>query len=408
MKYKIIALLTAFLSILVANFSASSSQVKVEAKQQLKVGIDVSYHQGEIDWKGVKESGVDFVMLRIGYDFSLDKKFENYLMGAKSVGLDIGAYFYSYADNVQDAIAEAENCVKWLDKYPATFTYPIVYDAEEKKMEKFAAKACEAFCEVLKSNGYYAMIYASTNWFNSVIAPLSSVSHIEFWQANYYSAYANKTPIELLLKASNRPKINSYDSNVTMWQCTDSGKVNGIKGGVDVNISYVDFAKIITEEGYNGFHPNKENKRVAVCNQSYVNLRSAPTTASAVIGRVNLGDNILLKRRANSRWLEVEIESKTGYLYADYFTIKAYQESNGDNNFDKGENQEIIPNNPSNDNGETDDLDKNPIPNEGEESFNSGENSNGNQSGCASVVKGDLAVLVFAVALIMLIKNKSK
>ncbi|MBR3864768.1 MAG: glycoside hydrolase family 25 protein [Clostridia bacterium] len=335
-KHKIIALLTAFLCIIAVNLGTKNNYVKANAKDSVKVGIDVSYHQGEIDWKSVKSSGVDFVMLRIGYDFSMDKNFENYLKGAKSVGLDIGAYFYSYADSVADAIAEAENCVKWLDKYPETFTYPIVYDAEEKKMEKFASSACEAFCKVLLDNGYYAMIYASTNWFNEVITPLSTVSHIEFWQANYYSSYSNKTPNELILKASNRPKIKSYDSNVKMWQCTDSGKVEGITGGVDVNICYVDFSKIITQKGFNGFKPSEENN----------------------------------KEEINKPTIDADTNDSAN-------KIPTQNES----------------------------VNKNPSQENSEQITNSSEGLN-QQKGCASVVRGDLAVLGLSISLIVFIKRK--
>lgn len=259
MKKKIILIFfVLFVGVLSIISQLNGNVKKVSAKEQLRVGIDLSYHQGEINWHQVKDTGIDFVMLRIGYDYVMDKKFESYLKGAKEIGVDIGVYFYSYADSVEDAINEAENCVKWLNKYPATFTYPIVYDAEENKMAKFAAKACEAFCKVLLDNGYYPMIYASTSWFNGVIAPLSTVSHIEFWQANYYSSYANKTPGELKDVYSKRPKLNSFDENVKMWQCTDSGFVKGITGGVDVNISYVDYSKIITSNGYNGFVKNEQ------------------------------------------------------------------------------------------------------------------------------------------------------
>lgn len=323
-KHGVLAALTAGLILVggVGGFARNQKAETASAETAAKVGIDVSYHQGTIDWTKVKSSGVEFVMLRIGYDYSMDTKFTTYLAGAKSVGLDIGVYFYSYADNVQDAINEAKNCVTWLDQYPATFSYPIVYDAEESKISSFAADACAAFCEVLSDSGYYPMIYANTNWLNNVITPLSKVSHIEFWQANYRTSYSGKTPAECAAYAENRPALNSYNSNVRMWQCTDGGSVAGISGGVDTNISYVDFSEIIPREGYNGYNPSAPKDRSAVCTGTRVNIRSAPTTASEILGEAVTSDTFPLKRRYNSRWLEVDYKGNTAYVFADYFSVQ--------------------------------------------------------------------------------------
>ena len=101
---KKIFFLVVIVSLFCISFSFDNDYVKVKANENIKVGIDISYHQGDVDWKAIKETGIDFVMLRIGYDYVMDSKFESYLMGAKSIGVDIGVYFYSYADSGEDAI----------------------------------------------------------------------------------------------------------------------------------------------------------------------------------------------------------------------------------------------------------------------------------------------------------------
>lgn len=393
-KNKIIALIVALIAFgshfLI--FNSPKTVTKTNAESQIKVGIDISYHQGEVNWEQIKSSGVSFVMLRIGYDYTMDLKFESYLEGAKSVGLDIGVYFYSYADSVADAINEGLNCVKWLNNYPTTFTYPIVYDVEETKIAPFSALATKAFCEVLLNNGYYPMVYANTNWFNSVIEPLFEVSHLEFWQANYFSSYAGKTPLELLHLHSNRPKLKEFDQNVKMWQCTDSGKVSGIKGGVDVNICYEDFAKIIKSEGYNGFEKEDKNNLTAICKSKKVNIRAKPTTNSEILGYALINDTFAIKRRYNSNWLEIEYLNGLAYVYSSYFTVE--EKSHSQNGSDKNENSESIGNSGEN------------LPSQNETGENSEENLLKGEGGCKCFVYEGLFAPLLLLACFIIAKTK--
>lgn len=308
--------------------TAVQTPQKANADTTALVGIDVSKYQGSINWAKVKGDGVDFAILQVGYADVMDTKFTEYVAGAKQAGMPIGAYYYSYADSVADAIAEANICVNWLKAYPATFSYPIIYDIEEEKIKPFASKACEAFCSVLRENGYYPMVYANTNWLNNIISPLSDISDVEFWQAHYYTSYSGKTPSQFLSLAGNRPSINTYNSNVKMWQCTDGGKIAGIDGGVDTNISYVDFSKIIPQEGYNGYRKTSADNRYAVCKTANLNIRSAPVDGT-VIDSATTGDTFPLKKLYNSGWAEIDYNGQTAYLSTDYINIET--EKNAEN-----------------------------------------------------------------------------
>lgn len=220
-------------------------------------GIDVSSWQGTINWASVKNTGVQFAMLRIcsleNGTYVVDSQFVANINGAKAQGIHIGAYFYSYATNLAEVKEEAKMIVDILDDYPATFDFPIVFDAEDPTIQSFAADACNTFCSILEKNGYYAMIYANTNWFNNVIKPASAISSYALWHASYYNKYTGYTPTQSTSIASEKPALNANNENVKIWQYTDKGSVSGISGNVDMNVGYYDFSTIIRSQGYNNF-----------------------------------------------------------------------------------------------------------------------------------------------------------
>lgn len=199
-------------------------------------GIDVSVFQGDIDWDAVKNDGVDFVMLRVGYRgygekgiMGEDANFRKNYDGAKKAGLKVGVYFFSQAVNEEEAREEARfvlDAVKDL-----TLDYPVAYDwefvsndeARTNGMTSETITACaKAFCGVVSDGGYTPLIYfnCETGYFNY---ELSEVKDIGFWLAEYYDA-------------------PSFYYNYKMWQYTKTGTVDGIDGDVDINISTVDFA----------------------------------------------------------------------------------------------------------------------------------------------------------------------
>lgn len=132
-------------------------------------GIDVSKHQGVIDWKKVKSDGIQFAMIRAGYGRFADQKdpkFSANYSGAKSAGVKVGAYHYSYATTVEQAKQEAETFLSWIKG--KTFDYPVAFDIEDKTQaglgKQLISDMIRAFCETVEAAGYYVCIYANKDW----------------------------------------------------------------------------------------------------------------------------------------------------------------------------------------------------------------------------------------------------
>ena len=215
-----------------------------------KNGIDVSEHQGAIDWERVKASGVDFAILRVGYGkfaTQKDKQFETNYKNAKSVGMPVGAYWYSYATTPEEAKQEVQVCLEILKN--KQFEYPIYFDLEEQSAFATGKSNCtamiRAFCEILENAGYFAGLYMSRSPFCS------------FTEDNIRSRYA-------LWLAEYGSRLN-YSGSVGMWQKSSTGKIDGISGNVDLNECYFDYPKIIKDKSLNGFSgPVSENKKITL------------------------------------------------------------------------------------------------------------------------------------------------
>lgn len=197
-----------------------------------KVGIDISSHNGNIDWKKVKESGVDYVILRVGFrgygeagTLKIDSNFEKNIKGATAAGLDIGIYFYSQAITVKEALEEASITVKYIKNYK--IKYPVYFDTEfsggraDKLNKSQRTELAVAFCEAVKKEGYTPGVYASKSFFYDNLV-FSELKGYEIWLAHYTSQ-------------------TDFKYNYRMWQYTCKGAVGGISGDVDVNISYYDY-----------------------------------------------------------------------------------------------------------------------------------------------------------------------
>lgn len=199
-------------------------------------GIDVSRHQGVIDWGKVK---TDFAILRAGYGKVVsqkDTRFEANYSGAKAAGIPVGAYWYSYAKSAAEARQEAAVCLQAIKG--KQFEFPIYFDIEDGTQAKLGKAVltamCEAFCEELEKAGYFAGVYANTDWFKNRLDHAKLAAKYTIWLADYRANY-DKT-----LKRD-------------MHQHTSSGSVAGISGRVDRNTCTKDFPTIIKAAGLNGF-----------------------------------------------------------------------------------------------------------------------------------------------------------
>ena len=220
-------------------FGISKGAVTVENREGFSMkGIDVSVHNGNIDWNRVKNAGIQFAILRAGYGKEIsqkDTRFEENYVNAKAAGIPIGAYWYSYATTPDEARQEAEVCVSILKG--KQFEFPIYFDQEEKKTLDTGRANCSAmiraFCEVLEKAGYWVGLYTS----RSVLS-----THIEDDIKTRYALWV----------AEWGSKLN-YSGAVGIWQYSDKGRVDGISGDVDLDEAYVNYASKVKAAGKNGY-----------------------------------------------------------------------------------------------------------------------------------------------------------
>lgn len=203
-------------------------------KKQCKIGIDVSKYQSQIDWAKVKDSGVQFVMIRAGYrgygkggTLVLDDMFENHMQGAQAAGLDVGVYFFSQAVNKEEAEEEAEYVLDLIKDYK--ITYPVAFDSEKVENDDGRANTLSvgertdiaiAFLEKVKKAGYEPMVYANDRWY-ALSLDLRRLTDYKLWLASY----------------RDKP-VFPYD--IAAWQHTNSATVPGVSGKVDMNIWFME------------------------------------------------------------------------------------------------------------------------------------------------------------------------
>lgn len=211
-------------------------------------GIDVSGWNCEtapIDFKRVKASGVDFVLVKAGYYTSTVETFEQNYSGAKAAGLHVGAYWFSYAETVEEAKREAAACIAAIKG--KQFDFPIYFDLEwQKQFDKgkaFCSEIAETFCSELQKAGYLAGLYMSRSPLQSYIKPEVAKKY-ELWIAEWSSQCR-------------------YDGEYGIWQHSETGRVDGVVGNVDLDYCYKDYPTIIANGGYNGFSNKKTVEQLA-------------------------------------------------------------------------------------------------------------------------------------------------
>lgn len=224
-----------------SNGSVTDDFYKYFGGEDMK-GIDVSVHNGDIDWGKVKTDGIDFAILRAGYGklaSQKDQKFEQNYKNAKAVNLPVGAYWYSYAMNENEARQEADVFLSVIKG--KQFEMPVYFDLEEKKQfdlgkEKVSA-IMRAFLEKVESAGYFTGLYGSASSLTTHTAD-DIKSRYTIWLAHWVDE-------------------TNYSGAYGVWQHSEKGKVAGINGNVDLDICYKDFPTIIKGKGLNGYGKEK-------------------------------------------------------------------------------------------------------------------------------------------------------
>ena len=185
--------------------------------------IDVSIHNGRIDWSKVKSSGVTGAIIRCGYGRDLtkqdDARFYENMDGAIAQGLRVGVYIYSYAKSEDSARSEAAHVLRLVNKYKDKITLPIYYDLEESGTEVGAKERSVIFGDIIEKAGYWCGIYSSSYWWRT---HLKGLNRFTKWVADWGTN--NGLP-------QKKPSIEGVD----LWQYTSKGKINGITGRVDLN-----------------------------------------------------------------------------------------------------------------------------------------------------------------------------
>lgn len=192
-------------------------------------GIDVSEYQGDIDWSEVKESGVEFAIIRLGYrgygtegNFKKDKNFDKNMAGAIEAGVDVGVYLFSQAVTSQEAMEEADYIIENISDYYVE--YPLFIDVEYIQGEDARANnltseqrtdIVRTFCKRIEQAGFYPGVYSSGEWFTESM-DITKLSDYFLWLQDYTGEYSGLIECNML-------------------QYTDSGNVNGIDGNVDLN-----------------------------------------------------------------------------------------------------------------------------------------------------------------------------
>lgn len=199
-------------------------------EKESRLGIDVSEYQPQVDWQQVRNAGIDFVMIRLGYrgygekgTLVEDSMFRQHVENALTAGLDVGVFFFSQAITDEEVEEEADFVLERIKDYQ--INCPVVFDTEEIKFdtartdnlsgEQFT-KNCRIFCDRIQNAGYDTMIYANMKWMAFTLN-LEELTEYEKWYADYEPK--PQCPYEF-----------------SMWQYTETGSVPGIEGNVDLNV----------------------------------------------------------------------------------------------------------------------------------------------------------------------------
>ena len=215
-------------------------------------GIDVSSYQPDIDFSKVK-GDIDFAILRAGYtgwgssrSLNKDTSFERHYKACKEQGIPVGCYYYSCVDSIDEARREATYFLKLING--KKFEYPIYIDIEDsyhsqKLSTSELTKVVKEFATILEQNEYYVGIYANAWWWRNKL-DMKALSAIDRWVAHY---------------GVSTPAVKGE-----MWQHTDTGKLKGYKGNLDLNYCYKNYPSIIKGAGLNGYDVAIKTSKITI------------------------------------------------------------------------------------------------------------------------------------------------
>lgn len=283
-------------------------------------GIDISYFQNGINISTMKNNGVKFAILRAGYtgysdgvSKAIDKDFEKFYSECKSIGLPVGAYWFSIATSYEKGKAEAEymynNCLKGKK-----FEYPIYIDVEDdtggrqylrKAGKQATTDGIKGFCETLEKLGYYVGIYASDISGFKDMMYIDQLGRYDKWVARYGS----------------EPQ---YVKDYGMWQYTSTERVNGYGNALDGDYSYKDYPSIMKQYGLNGYSKtgNSENKPAPAPKKKTVD-ELAQEVINGVWGNGEERKNRLTNAGYNYQEVQNKVNQLLGINNKQYYTVQS-------------------------------------------------------------------------------------
>lgn len=202
-------------------------------------GVDISEHNGTIDFEKLVKTDIKFIMIRVGYGKNnIDEQFERNIKMCNQLNIPCGVYWFSYAYTPDMAKQEALYCLTAIKKYRVE--YPVVFDFEYDSVKyakdnnaiiskALATQMVNTFCETIEQNKYYPMYYSNIDYLNNMFN--ASQINYEIWLAHW--------------------NIDKPDKSCGIWQYTDRGQLEGINNSFDLNSSSKDYSVYIKEKGYN-------------------------------------------------------------------------------------------------------------------------------------------------------------
>ncbi len=275
-------------------------------------GIDISTFQRNVNYKKLKEQGIEFAIIRSGYGFGKNQKdelFEIHYKGFKDVGIKVGVYHYSYADSIHRAELEAYNCLEFIKN--KSYDLPIFIDMEENNVKKLGKETCtkiaKTFCNIIKNHGYVAGIYANLDWWRN---------YLNYEELKGYKIWVAQWNHEL-----------NADFKVDYWQY-GKGQIDGIDGIVDLDkcliSSTISESKKTNEEiadevmkGLWGNQPDRQKKLEEAgydynLIQEIVNIKMRENQEKNNLDRI--ADEVILGRWGNQPDRQTRLE-QAGYNY---------------------------------------------------------------------------------------------
>lgn len=216
--------------------SGEDKNYVVNGSSRISKGVDVSVHQGNINWEQVKADGIDFAYIRLGYTgyqsgaIKIDEKFDQNMQGAIAAGVKVGVYYYSQAITKAEAVNEAEFVLENVQGY--NMDLPVAFDIEGGQDSSWRTygqsrqtltNVTKAFCSTIEQAGHPIILYSYSKFLTEQV-DLAQLQKYDIWLAQYYY-------------------VPFFPYNFQIWQYSYTGQVRGIKNGVDLNMMFLDYKK---------------------------------------------------------------------------------------------------------------------------------------------------------------------